>query len=642
MKIEKRQILKILFGLSIMLESNQAQALLPTIDAGAIAEGVSSNIQKIMQTKVIVDATNLAGEMNSTIGSAKASISQLGVEEAQKAAEKIKKEKENLEEAKKKYDEYKKEIEEKKKAIEEAKAEAEKYKNEATSAINDAKSMANEATSAINDAKSMANEATSAINDAKSMANEATSAINDAKSQVQSGMNTAKSMQSKIQNNIGQQGNTTINYDTSTPQGTIESQNLVDSANNNNYGSILQNSSGYSVNNRSQIGQNSIGNQNVSNIKEISGIEQNVMQSVAASSNLNKNPRDEEVKTEDDGQISDEGTESQSEQVIEEGQSAAKDTIDEKEEVALGNAVGTMNNQSRANEEATSTSDIETLATTKSLKSGENKTTDLQDLMSKAVSSSKTQGSTSSITNAVQENESLRSNSTNKEADKTQVNIKNETTINSTTTKGFRKRPSVNVNEGFFEKQSVDNKNIKIYAASRSHTEILRFAQASEGDSLLNSPTGKNAQTDEFIFSDKLALYCNINVNDLEDEDKMKECLKNLIRYRSDSNSQVASEGNSLYTEIMQDTAAAQAAESMKEKNERTKYTEEVLNPMQQDLAASDSIRNDINSVAQSSNQTQILLNGIIKTYTSQLTSEALENLGKYNAKYVDTTEEVQ
>ena len=121
-----------------------------------------------------------------------------------------------------------------------------------------------------------------------------------------------------------------------------------------------------------------------------------------------------------------------------------------------------------------------------------------------------------------------------------------------------------------------------------------------------------------------------------------KECLKNLIRYRSDSNSQVASEGNSLYTEIMQDTAAAQAAESMKEKNERTKYTEEVLNPMQQDLAASDSIRNDISSVAQSSNQTQILLNGIIKTYTSQLTSEALENLGKYNAKYVDTTEEGQ
>lgn len=628
MKIEKRQILKILFGLSIMLESNQAQALLPTIDAGAIAEGVSSNIQKIMQTKVIVDATNLAGEMNSTIGSAKASISQLGVEEAQKAAEKIKKEKENLEEAKKKYDEYKKEIEEKKKAIEEAKAEAEKYKNEATSAINDA--------------KSMANEATSAINDAKSMANEATSTINDAKSQVQSGMNTAKSMQSKIQSNIGQQGNTTINYDTSTPQGTIESQNLVDSANNNNYGSILQNSSGYSVNNRGQIGQNSIGNQNVSNIKEISGIEQNVMQSVAASSNLNKNPRDEEVKTEDDGQISDEGMESQSEQEIEEGQSAAKETIDEKEEVALGNAMGTMNNQSRANEEATSTSDSETLATTRSVKSGENKTTDLQDLMSKAVSSSKTQGSTSSITNAVQENESLKSNSINKEADKTQVNIKNGTTINSTTTKGFRKRPSVNVNEGFFEKQSVDNKNIKIYAASRSHTEILRFAQASEGDSLLNSPTGKNAQTDEFIFSDKLALYCNINVNDLDDEDKMKECLKNLIRYRSDSNSQVASEGNSLYTEIMQDTAAAQAAESMKEKNERTKYTEEVLNPMQQDLAASDSIRNDINSVAQSSNQTQILLNGIIKTYTSQLTSEALENLGKYNAKYVDTTEEGQ
>lgn len=83
-------------------------------------------------------------------------------------------------------------------------------------------------------------------------------------------------------------------------------------------------------------------------------------------------------------------------------------------------------------------------------------------------------------------------------------------------------------------------------------------------------------------------------------------------------------------------------AEGMKAKNDSTNYSKDVLAPMQKDLAASDTIRNDINSLSQANKQIQILLNEIIKIYSSQLTSEAMGNLSKYNSKYVASPEEGQ
>ena len=45
-----------------------AEALIPTVDAGAIAEGVKSNIELVKQSAVVAEATSIAGQMNSAIG----------------------------------------------------------------------------------------------------------------------------------------------------------------------------------------------------------------------------------------------------------------------------------------------------------------------------------------------------------------------------------------------------------------------------------------------------------------------------------------------------------------------------------------------------------------------------------------------
>lgn len=158
--------------------------VIPTVDAGAIAEGVKSNIELVKQSAVIAQATSITGEINSAIGSAKSSISELGLEDAKKVAEKIKKEKENLEKAKEEYDKYKEQYDAAKKKLEEGKAEYEKYKSEAQNAVSEVKGVYSEAQGAISEVK---NEASGAIND-----------INQAKNQI-----TGSSAQSSTRQTFG-------------------------------------------------------------------------------------------------------------------------------------------------------------------------------------------------------------------------------------------------------------------------------------------------------------------------------------------------------------------------------------------------------------------------------------------------------
>ena len=156
MSMNRNSFIRIMAGISILLASSSAIALIPTVDFSAIGEGVKSNIELVKQSSIVAEATSLTGEINSTIGSAKSSISQLGIEDAQKEVEKLKKQKENLEEAKKEYDKYKSELEAQKQALEDAKAEAERYKNEAQSAVNDVKDVTAAAQSGVSEAKDMA------------------------------------------------------------------------------------------------------------------------------------------------------------------------------------------------------------------------------------------------------------------------------------------------------------------------------------------------------------------------------------------------------------------------------------------------------------------------------------------------------
>ncbi len=208
---------------------------------------------------------------------------------------------------------------------------------------------------------------------------------------------------------------------------------------------------------------------------------------------------------------------------------------------------------------------------------------------------------------------------------------------------GFRKRPAAVSTDQLYEKRvSADG---LIHTASVFGSERLSFAKAEESSEdggvldLANVPTGKNAKTDEFIVSEKLAQYCNININETKDENVLKDCYASIIRYRTDPNAQTAAKGQALYNEIAQETVTALAAESLTAKNLAAQYQDEVLKKLQKDLASSATVREDVQALAQTNHQIQILLNEIIKLYAGQISLNATDSLSKYSAKLVEDPE---
>ena len=78
---KSRYYMSILAGSIVFLKASTCHAFFPTIDASAIAEGIKSNIELVKQSKVVVDATKLTGQISSTLGEMKASISELALDE---------------------------------------------------------------------------------------------------------------------------------------------------------------------------------------------------------------------------------------------------------------------------------------------------------------------------------------------------------------------------------------------------------------------------------------------------------------------------------------------------------------------------------------------------------------------------------
>lgn len=87
-----------------------------------------------------------------------------------------------------------------------------------------------------------------------------------------------------------------------------------------------------------------------------------------------------------------------------------------------------------------------------------------------------------------------------------------------------------------------------------------------------------------FILSDRLAQECEINVADLEDEKVMDECIKKLVKAKSDNDAAIAQEAAAVYKTIMQETVNALIAESMAQKNEAANYETKVLEEMEKKL----------------------------------------------------------
>lgn len=552
MSMNRNSFIRIMAGISILLASSSAIALIPTVDFSAIGEGVKSNIELVKQSSIVAKATSLTGEINSTIGSAKSSISQLGIEDAQKEVEKLKKQKENLEEAKKEYDKYKSELEAQKQALEDAKAEAERYKNEAQSAVNDVKDVASAAQSGLSEAKDMASgvkESVSGAADTVSGAIPRTGNSSPAPSSSRQSFN--QPQQSPAETTVN---NTSAATDLAAAQSEIARLQAELNAL------------------KAQGQQQPAGTTGNTTVRENPETIQDLNEALAEI---------ERLKAEISELKGDEVEEPQAEDAVvpEAGSSSVN-----MENIAM---------PSDKQETFVKKTDISPEAKTTLSKQGKTTEEQLLPVTETAVP----QGS-------------------------------------------FRKRPNAKPVESFYEKQSFNaDKAEKIYTASVEMSQTLSFAQVSSEDgedaaALMNTPTGKNAKTDEFIFSDQLARYCEVNVNNLEDEEAMKKCLQDLVAYRSAGDMQTAAAGNTLYTNIMQDTASSLAAEAMAMKNKASNYEDEVLKEVNDDLKKNSTIRDDINSVAETNKQIQLLLNDILKVYAAQVSLDALDSLAKYNAKY--------
>ncbi len=175
--------MSILAGSIVFLNASVSHALIPTVDASAIAEGIKSNIELVKQSKIVVEATKLTGEISATLGDIKASISELALDELKEAKEFVEKQKENYEKAKEDYEKYKKEaeaaqaeLEEGKKLLEEAKNKTTETVSVVTNTYNDVQDKYDNTKEKVDDAKE---NATAFYNEAKGYYEESNSGLND-------------------------------------------------------------------------------------------------------------------------------------------------------------------------------------------------------------------------------------------------------------------------------------------------------------------------------------------------------------------------------------------------------------------------------------------------------------------------------
>ena len=184
---------------------------------------------------------------------------------------------------------------------------------------------------------------------------------------------------------------------------------------------------------------------------------------------------------------------------------------------------------------------------------------------------------------------------------------------------------------GGFRKRAVQRssalQNGRHYA-SRSFSETMVFADLT-GDSV---PDG--TVNGVFILSDRLAQECEINVADLEDEKVMDECIKKLVKAKSDNDAAIAQEAAAVYKTIMQETVNALIAESMAQKNEAANYETKVLEEMEKKIAQTKNSRDDTGGLSLTNMETQYLLNRILTIYAGEMSLNALKEISSFDKSY--------
>lgn len=591
--------------LSLAVLPRHAAAQWPTLDISSVKEGISTNIELVKQSKVVTDAMATAGKINAGIGDAKASVSKFAGDNLAKAQEKMKKlqeEKERIEKKKEEYEKIKKEIEEKKEAMEDYKRQAEALKADAEGYIADAKEMKDAASDVVSTVKDDVSSASSSAGISSGNADlNTTSAVAEAEPQTAvSGRTAFGSAQSES------------GYQVAAPTSDAK-----------NYGEAVSETS--AVAGISEIAEDDTAEADVQALAE----EQLRLKEEQEA--LDK----EKAELEVDAMFAKTPEEKAA---VEEKMKA----LDAKYEDLNGRMSENAAQLAAAQEQTAAEAAVETPAENKAVPAGrrpfgmpekaaavtDENNDDKQPVDEREKDEDKEpqpfhrakilDGETSTKMEIPESHRAKILDTYEAPVDHTPKILEQSRQQSGNSSGGFRKRAV---------QRSSALQNGRHYA-SRSFSETMVFADLAGG----SVPDG--TVNGVFILSDRLAQECEINVADLEDEKVMDECIKKLVKAKSDNDASIAQEATAVYKTIMQETVNGLIAESMAQKNEAANYETKVLEEMEKKIAQTKNSRDDTGGLSLTNMETQYLLNRILTIYAGQLTLDTLNEVSGFDKSY--------
>lgn len=591
--------------LSLAVLPRHAAAQWPTLDISSVKEGISTNIELVKQSKVVTDAMATAGKINAGIGDAKASVSKFAGDNLAKAQEKMKKlqeEKERIEKKKEEYEKIKKEIEEKKEAMEDYKRQAEALKADAEGYVADAKEMKDAAADVVSTVKDDVSSASSSAGVSSGNADlNTTSAVAEAEPQTAvSGRTAFGSVQSESE------------YQVAAPTSDAK-----------NYGEAVSETS--AVAGISEIAEDDTAEADVQALAE----EQLRLKEEQEA--LDK----EKAELEVDAMFAKTPEEKAA---VEEKMKA----LDAKYEDLNGRMSENAAQLAAAQEQTAAEAAVETPAENKAVPAGrrpfgmpekaaavtDENNDDKQPVDEREKDEDKEpqpfhrakilDGETSTKMEIPESHRAKILDTYEAPVDHTPKILEQSRQQSGNSSGGFRKRAV---------QRSSALQNGRHYA-SRSFSETMVFADLAGG----SVPDG--TVNGVFILSDRLAQECEINVADLEDEKVMDECIKKLVKAKSDNDASIAQEATAVYKTIMQETVNGLIAESMAQKNEAANYETKVLEEMEKKIAQTKNSRDDTGGLSLTNMETQYLLNRILTIYAGQLTLDTLNEVSGFDKSY--------
>lgn len=572
--------------LSLAIRPHQAQAQWPTLDISSVKEGITTNIELVKQSKVVTDAMATAGKINSAIGDAKASVSKFAGDNLKKAQEKMQKlqeEKERIEKRKEEYEKIKKEIDEKREAVEEYKRQVEQAKAQADSYVNDAKEMKAAVSDLVSEVKEDKEE------DASGAATQT----------IATDLNTTQAVNVPTSQTVSS-GRTAF--------GTIEtpSLELAPTSDNKNYGEpeLME----------AQLQEAPL------DMQKLTEEQQRIQQEMDA---LDKERAELEVdamfaKTPEEKAAIEEKMKALDEKY--EDLNKQKEENEAKQEAAAKDDDAKDDDKEKKDEEAAKEDKEEQVHRPKILDGETSTKMEIPEAHRPKILDGET--STKMEIPEARRPKILDTYQAPKDHRPKILDLYEQQRAKSSGG-GFRKRatPKTSAIEGQ-------------HYASRSFSDTLVFADLTGG----SVPDGTTNGV--FIFSNRLAQECEVDVKDLEDESIMNECIKKLVKEKSSNDAAIAQEAQATYKTIMQETVNALTAESMARKNEAANYETKVLEAMEKTIADTKQIRDDTAGLSLTNMEMQFLLNRILTIYSAQLSLDALTAVGSFDKSYYQDGDE--